>query len=511
MASAVEKQTDTYDNTAKTDVERHGSVARTEKGKWERLWPVIACGAGLFSDGYLNNIIGPVNTMLSRIYPVAYTSSSAQANVASITFAGTVVGMLFFGYTSDHFSRKWSLFASTIIIILFAALGTGSYGAGGSPAGLLAALVAYRFFLGIGIGGEYPAGSVGCAESTGELKEGSRNKLFILFTNVQIDLAFLVAAIIATIVVVITGDSTHGLKIAWRVCLGIGIIPPLSLLYLRLKLQEPEAFQRESLAKAKTPWLLVIKFYWFRLSIVSVIWFIYDFSAYSFGIYSTSILANLLGESAPLWKSLAWNILINFFYMPGCLAGAFVADLRSMGPKKTLFIGVTLQGVIGFIMAGCYPWLNQPKNVAGFVVVYGIFLALGEFGPGDNIGLIASKTCATGIRGQYYGLAAAFGKIGAFAGSYALDAIQKAAGDDDVAAGRNPFFVASSLAFFAAGLVLLLPHIGQDTIDQEDIKFREYLLSNGYDTSKMGLESARVSSSEGKGSAPVEGLQSTAR
>jgi hypothetical protein len=32
------------------------------------------------------------------------------------------------------------------------------------------------------------------------------------------------------------------------------------------------------------------------------------------------------------------------------------------------------------------------------VVVYGIFLALGEFGPGDNIGLIASKTCATGIR-----------------------------------------------------------------------------------------------------------------
>lgn len=88
--------------------------------------------------------------MLSKIYPDAYANSSAQANVASITFAGTVLGMLFFGYTSDHYSRKWSLFVSTIIIILFAALGTGSYGAGGSPTGLLAALVAYRFFLGIG-------------------------------------------------------------------------------------------------------------------------------------------------------------------------------------------------------------------------------------------------------------------------------------------------------------------------------------------------------------------------
>lgn len=330
----------------------------------------------------------------------------------------------------------------------------------------------------------------------------------------QIDLAFFISAIVATVVVLITGES-H-LRVAWRVCLGIGIIPPLSLLYLRLKLQEPEAFKRESLAKAKTPYLLIARYYWIRLSIVSIIWFIYDFSAYSFGIYATSILANLLGDSAPLWKSLAWNILINFFYMPGCLAGAFVADLPSMGPKKTLCIGVTLQGIIGFIMAGCYPWLNKPENVAGFVVVYGVFLALGEFGPGDNIGLVASKTCATAIRyvstysipsllfpkprltayrGQYYGIAAAVGKIGAFAGSYALDALQKAAGGDKIAAGRNPFFVASSLAFLAAGLVLLLPDIGQDTIDEEDVKFREYLTKNGYDTSQMGL--ATVGSTSG--------------
>lgn len=41
--------------------------------------------------------------------------------------------------------------------------------------------------VGIGIGGEYPAGSVGAAESTGELKSGSRNLWFILFTNTMID------------------------------------------------------------------------------------------------------------------------------------------------------------------------------------------------------------------------------------------------------------------------------------------------------------------------------------
>lgn len=26
----------------------------TTKSRWERSWPTIACGAGLFSDGYLN-------------------------------------------------------------------------------------------------------------------------------------------------------------------------------------------------------------------------------------------------------------------------------------------------------------------------------------------------------------------------------------------------------------------------------------------------------------------------
>ena len=68
---------------------------------------------------------------------------------------------------------------------------------------MLQILIAWRFFVGIGIGGECkhsrkyshvcyaernmlifdtldPAGSVGAAESTGELKSGTRNRWFIL-------------------------------------------------------------------------------------------------------------------------------------------------------------------------------------------------------------------------------------------------------------------------------------------------------------------------------------------
>ena len=153
--------------------------------------------------------------MLKVIYKTEYTNSPAQSNVASITFAGTVVGMVFFGYTSDHISRKWSLLCSTIIVILFAALSAGSYGYHDNIHGLFAALTAYRFFLGIGIGGEYPAGSVGCAESTGELESGTRNRWFILFTNVQIDFGFVVAAIVPMIVVCLFNSLSNSISLTY--------------------------------------------------------------------------------------------------------------------------------------------------------------------------------------------------------------------------------------------------------------------------------------------------------
>ncbi|KAI9834097.1 MAG: hypothetical protein M1819_003382 [Sarea resinae] len=459
-------------------------IDQIEKGFWDRLTPVIACGAGLFSDGYLNNVIGSVNTILSSyLYVERYAKSSAAQNVASISFAGNVVGILLFAYTSDHYSRKWSLLASTIILIIFAALAAGSYGAGGSIDGMFSALAAYRFFLGIGIGGEYPAGSVGCAETSGELKAGTRNRWFIAFTNVQIDFGFVVAAFVPLVLVWICGMG-H-LRLVWRLSLGLGVIPPLSLLWLRIKLKEPEEFRRQTMRNTKTPYWLAIKFYGYRLFMVSLIWFIYDFSTYSFGIYSSKIVNVVLGANQPLWKSFGWNVVINLFYMPGAVLGSFVSDW--IGPRRALGYGVFAQAVVGFIMAGCYPHLATPHYVAAFVVVYGIFLSLGEVGPGDNIGLVASKTCATSIRGQYYGIAAAFGKIGAYVGTRTLSLIVKH--DNGSKGYQIPFYISSSLCVLSAFFALfLLPEIKQDTITMEDVRFREYLESQGYDTTKMGVK-----------------------
>lgn len=154
-----------------------------------------------------------------------------------------------------------------------------------------------------------------------------------------------------------------------------------------------------------------------------------------------------------------------------------------IGPRYALIIGVTLQSLVGFLMAGLYGTLSH--EIGAFAVVYGIFLSLGELGPGDNIGLIASKTSATAVRGQYYGIAAAVGKIGAFVGTYVFPHIADAGSGD--AAYQYPFYVSSSLCLLSAAIALLcLPHIGQDTITREDVEFREYLESKGWDTRQMG-------------------------
>ncbi|KIH94183.1 hypothetical protein SPBR_05773 [Sporothrix brasiliensis 5110] len=434
--------------------------------------PVVACGAGLFSDGYINNVIGSVSTILALQYGDTWSKSRSKSVVSAIVFAGTVVGQLFFGFLADRWSRTNALLASTVILFVFTALAAGSY-YHGDTIGMFNILAAWRFFVGIGIGGEYPAGSVGCAESTGEVRKGWRHFIFIL---------------LVTDVVAAACHNEH-LSTQWRVSLGIGAVFPLVLFVLRLFVKENEEFNRNSMKGARTPYWLVLKFYGPRLIVVSLIWFIYDFLTYAFGIYSSTILANIFSSDAPLTTIFGWNVVINLFYMPGSLLGAKASDW--LGPRWCLITGVLLQAIVGFIMAGDYVNLSQPHMVGAFATVYGIFLSLGEFGPGDNIGLLAAKTCATGVRGQYYGIAAAVGKIGAFVGTYVYPYIEAAGGDDANATAQYPFYVSSSLSVLSALLAFfLLPNVGQDTIQYEDARFRRYLEANGWDTSQLGVRKA---------------------
>ncbi|KAJ3194625.1 hypothetical protein HDU83_008802 [Entophlyctis luteolus] len=469
-------------------------AAPESKSLWQAVKPAFAAGVGLFSDGYVNNVIGSVTTCLSLQYGSTWSTSNAKHYVGDIAFAGAVVGQLFFGFLSDKYSRTNTLLISTIILIVFTALATGSYYQG-DAVGMFNMLVAWRFFVGVGIGGEYPAGSVACAESTGELKAGTRNTWFIMFTNAAIDWGFVIGALVPYIVAAAAGSDRY--ETIWRTSLGIGVLFPLILFYLRLSMKEPKEYELNSMKNVQTPYLLALRFYGFRLFIISLIWFMYDFSSYSFGLFSSPILAAVYDDSAPLTTVFGWNTVINLFYIPGAMLGAPLSD--KVGPRWALIIGVLAQAIVGFGMAGGYASLAQPSNVGAFAVIYGIFLSLGEVGPGNNIGLLAAKTSATGIRGRYYGIAAAIGKVGAFVGNFVFPYIVALGGDSDVLSAQYPFWVSGALCIVSAILAyFFVPNVTQDTIVEEDKRFREFLLENGVDVSQLGTQAADVEVSGSK-------------
>lgn len=46
-------------------------VEKLSDSRWERVWPVLACGAGLFSDGYLNGV-SPLFKFFFFFFPFIY-------------------------------------------------------------------------------------------------------------------------------------------------------------------------------------------------------------------------------------------------------------------------------------------------------------------------------------------------------------------------------------------------------------------------------------------------------
>jgi MFS family permease len=170
--------------------------------------------------------------------------------------------------------------------------------------------------------------------------------------------------------------------------------------------------------------------------------------------------------------------------MPGTIIGALIVD--RVGAKRLLIIALVFQGVVGFLMSGLYTKLTE--HIAAFAVVYGIFLAMGEVGPGNCIGLLAAKSSATAVRGRFYGTAAAFGKIGAYVGTWAFPALIADFPATSTVANTGPFYLGSGMAILSAVVTyFLIKPLSPDQQHHEDIAFKEYLIENGYDISQMGL------------------------
>ena len=94
----------------------------------------------------------------------------------------------------------------------------------------------------------------------------------------MLDFAFAISYFVCLVCIWIFGEN-H-LNAVLRVTLGLGVVPPMFLLYFRLKLNEPEIYAKNSMRHVPIPYWLIIKRYWIKLAAVSITWFLYDWITY---------------------------------------------------------------------------------------------------------------------------------------------------------------------------------------------------------------------------------------
>ncbi|CAM0143251.1 hypothetical protein VKS41_008721 [Umbelopsis sp. WA50703] len=452
----------------------------TAAEKTSQITSLVFAGIALGSDGYQANAIGAVSTFLGQIYGDVY-DSYASTRVSNALLIGDIIGQIGFGILIDRVGRKFGIIACTAFVCLGIILATASSGL--TPQGLFWMLCISRGISGVGIGGEYPCCSTAAGESAEESGR-SRGFWLVICGNFIIDCGFLLGTIVPVILYAICGENA--LEPAWRLSLGLGLVLPVTVLYFRLKMLNSKMYRKEAM-QHKVPYGLIFKHYWKHLLASGGIWFLYDFISYSFGIFSDTILALAVPNNS-MMQTLEWNIVLNVFYPFGALAGAFFVD--RWGRKKTMATGFFVQAAFGLAIGASAPQLVNIFPL--FVVLYGIFLFFGEFGPGDCTILVASEIYPTAIRGTMMGLSAAIGKAGAAIGTQVFKPILAAltASTGDAMKAQGYVFIIGSCISILGGIVtvLLVPEMNNEKMKKNDEEFRQLLIDNGYDISLLGIK-----------------------
>lgn len=325
---------------------------------------------------------------------------------------------------------------------------------------------------------EYPVSGAGATEATDEDSGVRKNRgfIFAMIGDLSATFGFVFGGLVPLLLILCFHQNEKHYNIVWRLSLALGLVPPISIFWFRYKMAVSTAYRKSAAKKQRIPYWPIFKRYWRPLLGCSLGWFLYNYISYPFGLFASTILSRLnVGSS--LAKNLGWGTVINCFYIPGAVIGGLLSD--RIGRRRTMAVGFGVQALLGFTLGGALDSIQTILPL--FIILYGIFLTLGEVGPGATIVLTSSESFPTSIRGQCLGLIAAFGKAGAAIGTAVFAPILASYGDSVYKGNQAVFLIGSGFA--AAGALtswFIIPDIS-NRLENEDEAWKAYLKEQGYE------------------------------
>ncbi|CAL9080229.1 unnamed protein product [Musa acuminata var. zebrina] len=254
-------------------------VAKTQ---WYHFTAIVIAGMGFFTDAYDLFCISLVTKLLGRIYYHVDGSPTpgslppqASAAVNGVAFVGTLSGQLFFGWLGDKMGRK-RVYGMTLMIMVICSIASG-LSFGHDSKGVMATLCFFRFWLGFGIGGDYPLSATIMSEYANKKTRG----------------AFIAAVFAMQGVGILAGGMVAIADYVWRIILMFGSLPAALTYYWRMKMPETARYTALVAQNAKLAASDMSKEFLRRHGLhllgTATTWFLLDIAFYSQNLFQKDI------------------------------------------------------------------------------------------------------------------------------------------------------------------------------------------------------------------------------
>jgi MFS family permease len=403
---------------------------------------LLVSGIGFFTDAYDLFVIGIVSTLLKGQW---HLGAAQLALLNAVMLGAAFLGATAFGRLADVIGRTRVYWISAAMMVL-AAIGSGL-------SLNLAMLVAFRFLLGFGVGGDYPVSAVLMSEYS---HHANRGRMIGLVFSAQA-----VGLIIGplTALALLGGGVSPGLT--WRLLLGLGAIPAAVAVWLRRTMPEPPRYRirpsrRPRARRGRGAWeLMASRTLLVTLAGTAGCWFLLDYAFYGNTI-STPQIIDLIAPHASQTATIAIELAI---FAAAAVPGYALAIARMdrIGHRRLQFVGFAAMGTC-FAVIGLVPGMTTV--VIPFLLAYGISYFFTEFGPNMTTFVLPGELFPTRLRATGHGISAGVGKLGAFIGVFLFPVLQGTLGL------RGTLLLTAGISVLGALLTLVLPEPAGRTLEE---------------------------------------------